>query len=232
MKYLILLITFLTLAGCMNMPTQAPSHKAMAQQLSSKVVALVGKARDGEIRAYCSGVWIGRETILTANHCVADDLLVGFVVRSDVFSSGVPVPKDVIDVHPAVVSLRDEEHDLAILQTLAAPKHEIAVVSSYDVQQGSQVQAMGQPLGLWWSYSSGEVAAIRWNEGAMDSPMLFIQSTCPISPGSSGGGLFDEWGSLVGITHASHQRGQGVNLFVHTSYIRSVMFKARELQLL
>jgi S1-C subfamily serine protease len=221
MKYWFLLATLLI--GCQSFPAPAsippPDHVAAAAMLSDKVVALVVNSR-----AYCSGVWISPEVILTANHCVAEETVVEYAVREDVFDPGSSAPREHVEPHPAFVSARDTDHDLALLRVLdPAPTHATAVVSSYEIQQGMPVQALGQPLGLWWSYSSGEVAAVRVIENAFGVPTLFVQATCPISPGSSGGGLFDEWGMLVGITHATHTRGQNTNLFVHVRYIRALL---------
>jgi S1-C subfamily serine protease len=44
--------------------------------------------------------------------------------------------------------------------------------------------------------------------------IALIQTTAPISPGSSGGGLFDERGNLVGITTFLLQGGQQLNFAV------------------
>jgi S1-C subfamily serine protease len=41
-----------------------------------------------------------------------------------------------------------------------------------------------------------------------------LQTTAPISPGSSGGGLFDERGNLVGITTSSLRSAQSVNFAI------------------
>src|SRR5262252_2850297 len=63
---------------------------------------------------------------------------------------------------------------------------------------GDEVFAIGTPRGLAQTLSSGLVSAIRdFGEG-----YRHIQTTSPISPGSSGGGLFDDHGRLVGITRS------------------------------
>ena len=48
-----------------------------------------------------------------------------------------------------------------------------------------------------------------------------IQTTAPISPGSSGGGLFDESGNLIGITTFMVSEGQSLNFAIATEdYLR------------
>jgi serine protease Do len=41
-----------------------------------------------------------------------------------------------------------------------------------------------------------------------------VQTTAPISPGSSGGGLFDQSGNLVGITSFTLRDSQGLNFAI------------------
>lgn len=193
--------------------------------LASKTVALTVRKTDGEVHAFCSGVWVGPSSILTANHCT-HDLELGdaleYVVRDDVYAPGEVKERAAISMRPAKLSLRDEAHDLALLFAPVAPPHGVASVSVFPVRAGMPVQAMGQPLGLWWSYSRGDVAAVRELDSG-GATMLFVQATTPISPGSSGGGLFDVMGQLVGIAHGSFMRGQNVNLFIHWQYVGALL---------
>jgi S1-C subfamily serine protease len=55
--------------------------------------------------------------------------------------------------------------------------------------------------------------------------LLWVQAAVPISPGNSGGGLFDEDGNLIGIAHATFAspRAQMLNIFVHRDYIRAFL---------
>lgn len=228
MKYVIFLMMLLVLAACGSPITRAiempaPNHVSMAQVLKSRAVALVAKDRKGEFRAYCSGVWVGPSTILTAQHCVDGDDYVNYVVESDVFAPGEKASRLNIPVRLATVFKRDEDHDLAVLTTNVAPQHDIAPIFTGDIVQGQGVQCLGQPLGMWFSYSSGEVAAVRVQNSVMGVPMLFVQAAIPISPGSSGGGLFDENGNLLGITHGSYTEGQMINLFIHAKYILALV---------
>ena len=55
--------------------------------------------------------------------------------------------------------------------------------------------AIGSPSGLRNTLSEGIVSGLREIKG-----IQHIQTTTPISPGSSGGGLFDAEGKLIGIT--------------------------------
>ncbi len=226
--FLTLLIFALAACGQATPIPAAPSHVEAASLLEAKTVGLVGYRKDGELHAYCSGVWVSGYTILTANHCVNDlELQDGlmYVVKSDVYAPNELSERNVIKPHGALLLARDEAHDLALVQALVPPMHGTATLSVEVVRAGMPVQAMGQPLGLWWSYSRGDVAAVRITE-TLSEPMVFIQTTTPISPGSSGGGLFDEWGQLVGIAHASYTRGQNANLFVHWQYADALLRKA------
>ena len=71
-----------------------------------------------------------------------------------------------------------------------------ATVRKYDTLKiGETVYALGAPKGLDLSISSGLVSQLRSIDGKR-----YIQTDAATSPGSSGGGLFDATGALVGIT--------------------------------
>ena len=70
-----------------------------------------------------------------------------------------------------------------------------ATVRKYDTLKiGETVYALGAPKGLDLSLSDGLISQLREQNGNRQ-----IQTTAAISPGSSGGGLFDVEGNLVGI---------------------------------
>lgn len=71
-----------------------------------------------------------------------------------------------------------------------------ANIRAYDtLKVGEDVYALGAPKGLDLSLSTGVISQLR-----QDGNERFVQTDAAISPGSSGGGLFDSDGNLVGIT--------------------------------
>jgi serine protease Do len=146
---------------------------------------------------------------------------VSYVVHDDVFAAGELEERATITPRVATLLGTDKAHDLALLRALAPPRHASALPSAGPIARGVYAQAMGHSIGLYWSYSSGDVAAVRRKDiGVGDgSSFTWIQTTAPISPGNSGGGLFDADGDLMGICSASFTRGQNLNIFVHRMHI-------------
>jgi S1-C subfamily serine protease len=81
---------------------------------------------------------------------------------------------------------------------------------------GEEVYTIGSPSGLESTLGQGIISGLR----KLDTQRL-IQTTAPISPGSSGGGLFDESGNLIGITTFMVSEGQSLNFAIATEdYLR------------
>ncbi len=85
-----------------------------------------------------------------------------------------------------------------------------------DLNVGDPVYAVGAPQGLELSISDGIVSQLRGGQ-----PPL-IQTTAAISPGSSGGGLFDGEGRLVGLTTRYIEGGQNLNFAIPVEWVGEV----------
>lgn len=216
----------LALGACVACsPTTQTPHTTASASLEERTVALVRPTEDGP-RAYCSGVWVAADEVLTANHCVAARDLgerVAYVTRGDLDARS---SDEVEAIRFGTLAARDEAHDLALLSVKLPPKHAVAGVGAPTV--GQAVGTMGHPLGMWWSYSEGTISAVRMVALGEDADDLWwVQSTAPISPGNSGGGLFDTDGNLVGLCHAYMPRGENVNLYIHPQYIAAFLSASR-----
>jgi hypothetical protein len=86
------------------------------------------------------------------------------------------------------------------------------------IRTGERVYAVGTPRGLEATMSEGVVSSIRQTP---DGPI--IQTTAPISPGSSGGGLFDATGLLVGVTTFQLRDSQNLNFAVPTDFVKKLI---------
>jgi S1-C subfamily serine protease len=63
---------------------------------------------------------------------------------------------------------------------------------------GDRVFAIGNPQGLGWTHSAGDISQVRRrNQGGFH--LRVLQTTAAINPGNSGGGLYDSTGRLIGI---------------------------------
>jgi S1-C subfamily serine protease len=116
----------------------------------------------------------------------------------------------------AKVTFSDPELDLARL-VITGIQFPAAEISKADVHVGSQVYAIGSPRGLENSLSSGLVSGFRVRES-----VRLVQTTAAISPGSSGGGLFDAGGALIGITTFKLAQSEGLNFAVSADHIAEV----------
>jgi tetratricopeptide (TPR) repeat protein len=90
----------------------------------------------------------------------------------------------------------------------------IPVRRSSDVSVGERVYAIGSPGGLEVTLSEGLVSGLRDFEN-----VSVIQTSAAISHGSSGGGLFDSEGRLVGITTFFLKGGQNLNFALPGEWI-------------
>lgn len=133
-----------------------------------------------------SGVFITPNGhILTANHVVSP----GYKVES----MSIETYDDWI--YSAIIVYTDEKKDLALIkiEETGCPYVKLAQLNS--VKVGQEVIAIGSPLGLNGTVTTGIISALNRDTFHYD----MIQMSAPINPGNSGGPLFDLHGNLIGI---------------------------------
>jgi len=113
----------------------------------------------------------------------------------------------------AWVTRLDTGLDLAELKVEGLVGPELQRRSAESLKIGERVYAVGAPQGLELTLSDGLISSLREVESG-----LLVQTTAPLSPGSSGGGLFDESGQLIGITTFQFQ-GQNLNFALSMQWV-------------
>ncbi len=107
----------------------------------------------------------------------------------------------------ATVVGSDEDADIAVLQTSAADLPAAEVGRSSTLQIGQPVIAVGSPLGLNGTVTSGIVSAVDRGTRSRSTPM--VQTDASINPGNSGGPLVDLEGRVVGVNTSIATLGSG-----------------------
>lgn len=106
-----------------------------------------------------------------------------------------------------------QNRDIAVLRILSpVPQKCIVLGDSSKIALGESVVAIGSPLGLQNTVSTGIVSSIRNNLFRNVTASTDIQISAPISHGSSGGALFNVYGEAIGVTYAGLQSAGGENL--------------------
>ncbi|MEU8286712.1 trypsin-like peptidase domain-containing protein [Micromonospora sp. NPDC048905] len=150
--------------------------------------------------------------VLTNNHVVASAS--GDTVEV-VFADGKKAPAKIIGTDPKT--------DLAVVKADGVADLKPAKFGDSDAMQvGDQVLALGSPLGLQGSVTSGILSArdrtIRAGEGQQQDPTQqsqpvssisgLLQTDAPINPGNSGGALVNTRGEVIGVNTAIATSGQ------------------------
>jgi S1-C subfamily serine protease len=158
-------------------------------------------------RAIGSGVIMrirdGMAHIVTNRHTV--DLSYNGAIR--------PVPKDLGSLKGIHVITVGQVPVLAKVEWIAPYGVDLAIISApvlaEEVQEahwdrdatphiGDEVFAIGNPHGLGWTHSAGDISQVRRQKHG-DYNLRLLQTTAAINPGNSGGGLYDSEGRLIGI---------------------------------
>ncbi len=104
-----------------------------------------------------------------------------------------------------------KEADLVLISADIPPREIVPLeISSKLPEVGEKIYAIGHPMGLEKTVSEGIVSAIRKLPNLGD----IIQITAPISPGSSGGPVFNGAGQVIGVARATFRTGQNLNFAV------------------
>jgi len=116
----------------------------------------------------------------------------------------------------ATVYAGDGDKDICLLDAKELSGKAATLGKAASLKVGEAVYAVGAPQGLELSLSDGIVSQLRGG-----SPPL-IQTTAAISPGSSGGGLFDSEARLVGFTTLYIDGGQSLNFAMPVEWLADI----------
>ncbi|MCW2675667.1 MAG: Peptidase and chymotrypsin/Hap, partial [Modestobacter sp.] len=181
--------------------TREPGSVAdIAADVTPAVVSI--EVRVGQAGATGSGVVIEGENgyIVTNNHVVsgADDVE-GAEIRA-VFSDGSGSAARIVG--------RDPASDVAVLKVEKPGLLTASLGNSDEVVVGDPVVAIGSPLGLAGTVTTGIISALERpvrlsGEGSDTNAVISaLQTDAPINPGNSGGALVDGTGAVIGINTA------------------------------
>ena len=138
-----------------------------------------------------SGVIISTDGYIVTNNHVVEDATSVSVTLSD----GATYDAEIIGT--------DSRTDLAVIKIDATGLTPATFADSDELAVGKTAIAIGNPLGtLGGTVTDGIVSAIDREITVGNETMTLIQTNAQVSPGNSGGGLFDDSGNLIGIVNS------------------------------
>lgn len=174
---------------------------------SAATVSIKTKDKDGRELGQGSGFIISSDGIIVTNFHVLE--------------SAYQVEVKIADNNFKEVYLikSDPSLDIAILKIDSKNLVSLPIGDSDNLVNGQFVVVLGNPWGFERSVSSGIISAIR-SQGAIK----VIQMTAPVSPGSSGGPVINEYGEVIGITTlASFLMAQNLNFAIPINYLKKII---------
>jgi len=215
---LALLFALFLITACTSQSTVYSPTPALVAEISRETAALV--LPDGRI--YCSAVWIDRDRLLTAAHCVrASQMLQMFGIEPMFQASEDAKPELVVEVLKY-----DVDHDLALLRAPTKYLHGSAALATFTPSKGEIVHVVGHPGAIPWAYVHGYVSAYLPEDFFGSQPGAtgpFMQLSAPIFKGHSGAAVFDANGNIVGIVSRASEKIPDVAIVVHLDTVRKFL---------
>ena len=216
MKYIVSLLVLMASMLAQNAPRTNKSPdldvRAIAREANGSVVSIVVSDRDGHPVAQGSGFLVSKDGLIVTNY---------HVIKNG-SSAIIKLPDGAFFVVDGVLA-SDKDRDIAIIKAHGNNFRMLTLGDSKRLQVGEEVVAIGSPLSLESTVSNGIVSGIRTVE---QEGGKFLQVTTPISPGSSGGPLFNMAGEVVGITTSHLKGGENLNFAIPINDVKP-MLRAR-----
>lgn len=191
--------------------TAGISHAEMttsqiAEKYSPSVVTIVALDENDQPLSLGSGFFINTEGDIATNHHVLEGST-DAIIKTIEGEKGniIEIIKD------------DPDVDLLIAKTSFKNTVPLPLGDSDTITTGEDIVAIGNPAGLEGTISKGIVSSIRKTDS-----LSFIQITAPISPGSSGGPVFNLSGKVIGIATAYLDYGQSLNFAMPINYLKNL----------
>jgi S1-C subfamily serine protease len=181
---------------------------------SGSVVLIQNYTDDNQLAATGSGFCIGDSVVATNYHVIRG--------ASRLVAKG----KNSTSFESSDVESYDPQSDLAVVRFENFHLKAIPLGDPTAVKQGDHVTAIGSPLGIQNTLSDGIVSNLVTAGG-----INVIQTSAPISHGSSGGPLFNDQGQVIGITAATRPEGELVNFAISAVYLKTLLGSSSPVQL-
>jgi S1-C subfamily serine protease len=182
---------------------------AISQEANGRVVSIVMSDKDGHPIAQGSGFLVSKDGQVVTNY---------HVIKSG-NSAVIKFPDGAFFVVDGVLA-SDKDRDVAIIKAHGSDFRALTLGDSDRLQVGEEVVAIGSPLSLESTVSNGIVSGIRTVE---EEGGKLLQITVPISPGSSGGPLFNMSGKVVGITTSYLRGGENLNFAIPINDVKPML---------
>ena len=216
-------------------PNMPPTFRGAVDDLIDSTVAVIGAnsnfgsgvlltnddAKDlGLIDKFGNGYYVA-----TVDHVVseAQDYAVVFYDPT-----GSELDEDAIE--RANIVGTEPEKDLAILKISNKPngaKGSALVGSMDEASIGDDVQAVGHPNSMWWTYTRGYISQFRtgyewfYDDNSPNMKADVVQTQTPITTGNSGGPLFTQKGEVLGLNAFGDPEFQSINFAISANELRS-----------
>lgn len=184
---------------------RAPDSIAgIAARVSPSVVSITVESDQGSDSG--SGFFIDSNGyLLTNNH----------VIEAAATSGTITVTTNSDKSYPAKIVGRDAAYDLAVLKINVNNAPALSLGNSDNVQVGDAVIAIGSPLGLSGTVTSGIISAknrpVTAGSGSGENSFInAIQTDAAVNPGNSGGPLVDSTGAVIGVNSAIASLGSSL----------------------
>lgn len=206
---ILLLFTMNWTVGCGK--TEFINDPEAIERASKSVVELTVYNRQNEVVGTGSGFFaFDGKTIVTNYHVIKSAYRIEMSDDND----------NICDIDTIYNVNDDKDIAILLLGDKVAKKASYVpflIADSKDLLRGESVVAIGSPLGIKNTISTGTISNF-----VEESGVNLIQFTAAISSGSSGGALLNNNGEIIGMTSASYIDGQNLNLAIPSDEIKSL----------
>ncbi len=179
--------------------SDAPSLSDVAEAAGASVVSIATETLSeggfgmggGIVPGAGSGVVISADGHILTNHHVIENAQSMSVTLADGSE------------YPATLVGSDKQTDIAVIKIEASGLKPAVIGNSAKLRVGDYCLAIGNPLGtLGGTVTDGIISALERSINIDGISMNLLQMSAAVSPGNSGGGLFNSRGELIGVVNA------------------------------